>query len=64
MEIKLSQKLHGNSVLSVVEQVEYKQFDLEIYENSFLTLKKKGYIAADTFNDRTWIMPCEIKANN
>lgn len=64
MELKISQDLFGNANVSVVEQVYYDDTEKERYLNTFSALKENGYIAADSFNDHVWIMPCPIKAND
>ncbi|MFD1128593.1 hypothetical protein ACFQ3J_10445 [Paenibacillus provencensis] len=64
LELKLSQELFGNANVSVVEQIYYDDKEKERYLNTFSALKENGYIAADSFNDHVWIMPCPIKAND
>jgi len=64
LEFKLSQELFGNSMVSVVEKIQFDRTESEVYLIAFLELKKSGHIVADSFNDNIWIMPCKIKAND
>ncbi|EHQ92325.1 hypothetical protein [Desulfosporosinus youngiae] len=64
MELKISQDLFSHANVSVVEQIYYDESETERYLSTFLALKENGYIIAESFNDRTWIMPCPIKAND
>ncbi|WP_340017304.1 hypothetical protein [Paenibacillus sp. FSL K6-1318] len=64
LEYKLSQELIGQSIVSVIEQVHYNKMENSIYLNTFSTLKENGYIVADSFHDRIWTLPCEIRAND
>lgn len=64
LELKISQDLFSHANVSVVEQIYYDESETERYLSTFLALKENGYIIAESFNDRTWIMPCPIKAND
>ncbi|MFC0476814.1 hypothetical protein ACFFHF_16550 [Robertmurraya beringensis] len=64
LELKLSQELFGNAMVSVVEQIQFDETENERFLITFSALKENGFIVADSFLDHVWIMPCKIKAND